>query len=354
MGFNKDKVKKRKSELSGGNNFTAKEGETLLFFCDTGHPEDEFNFLELLVHYGLGQRRLPAMCLDASRNPALVDPRVIELAQSEKNVDLVAEAKKGCPVCRRVWGTDGVQALPKAEGDDIKANRRYIFPVIPMAYKVKDGKNFQELDPRVQCWNTSYTQWDKITDELVEIGNPTDPESAVFLKVSRKGLKKNDTKYEITTDKSSFREPEKLSKHIKALILKETKPGESADIYRSAADLVKTADEMEALVTGIQVEQPAETTDADDDHPACFGLDYAEKDAECVACDDKGDCAKACGEEVKTEAKADDTKADETPAETESGAEKEADDKPAGNQELDELEKILDKRGAKDKKRSKR
>lgn len=347
MAFNKDKVKKRKSELSGGNNFTPKEGETLLFFCDTGHPGDEYNFVEILIHYGLGPRRNPAMCLDASRNPALVDPRVIELAKANSDVDLVAEAKKGCPACRKVWGTDGVQPLPKVEGDEIKAARRYMFPIVPMAYRVVDGKDFQELDPRAQIWNCSYTQWDKATDELCEIGNPTDTESAVFLNIKRKGLKKNDTKYEITTDKGSFRAPQKLSKHIKALVAKSVQPGESADIYRAAADLAKTADEMEALLTGIQVEQTQEET-PEDDHPACFGLDYAKGDAECVDCDDKSECAKACGEETggKTETK-DETLSTELEAETKEDA---AAEQP--NKELDELEEILEKRGA--KKRSKK
>jgi len=332
MPFNPDAVRKRRQELSSGNSFTPKEGETVLFFCDSSRPEDMSNYVELQVHYGLGPRRIPGMCLDTQRNPAMSDPRIIALAQEMKGFDLKAEGGKGCPVCNLVWGGAGSENMTKEQLDDIKASRRFVFAVVPIKYKIPNGKDFQDLDPQVLNWNCSYTQWERIADELAEIGNPCDPKRAVFLKVKRVGTKKNDTKYTIEVDKQSLISPVALPKPTTFLIQQSIEPGAKADIYMAAVDLARTHDELIALMTGIQVDQ---SKPEENKQKPCHGQGYDAKDTDCQSCDESKGCAEACGS--KTPAGATTTaSANNTPTTQAT----------APDPELEALERELEKRKA--------
>jgi hypothetical protein len=139
------------------------------------------------------------------------------------------------------------------------------------------------------------TVFKDLTDEIAN-GKPhdcTSMDAAVLMIIERVGTSFQSTDYKVRADQQTVRDPLKLDKGQRRIVMDAIKPDGSCDLLKFAAKLVKSPQRMEALLAGVD----ADTPQGGDDGPeqkACFGVDWVD-DAECQACSDFNACAEASG-----------------------------------------------------------
>lgn len=286
MGVNLDRMRKAKeqadSKQRGGVEFwQVPEGENLIYICPP-FPGDELPFVETAVHYEVGPESKMAMCLDAERNPVLQDHRIKKLVAGRgKNYD------DGCHACKKL--DEGVNVAKKASS-------RYFWPIIPLKYRKASTKKWREADDadELRILSCGYTVWSGIMDVFINNGDITEPDKAILVRVVREG-KGMTTKYTVTADADSVRAGGvSMSKAIKALIRNQIAEGESGDLYKIVSNMVRSSDEVEAMVEGVQLEDANEGESSSDKKPECFGLEYEANEKECLDCSYHDDCKEVC------------------------------------------------------------
>jgi len=294
--FNADAIAKDREKREGGSYLQLKEGDTDLYLCPPCREDDELPYLDLLIHWNVGQG--PLMCLDAKRNTIMTNPKFIKAAKSAKRA---IETKKGCPVCNEItskslWDTDRDRAAK------IYARSAFPWNTIPIRHRTKASEPWTNLQPALKPWTMPKTLWEAITDLIMERPDMIDPDAAVFIRVNRKGTGTK-TQYNVSFDSESLAKPVKLSKPYRALIRKSQEVGGEGDLYLKSSEMLAGYDELEAAISGIELEEE-KGGDGDDERKPCFGIDW-EDDEDCRACEDFDSCKKATDKAAKA-AKADD------------------------------------------------
>jgi len=350
MALKLDKMKKAfQDSKRGGEFWSPDEGETRVYLMppcrpdDTHEPTDGLNYVPVGVHFSVGKDNSMVLCLDHEKNQILNHPFVKEfLAPKGKKLD----PNTICPICKAL--AEG--RFNEEESKEQRFNMRFLWGVVPVDYTRKIGGAPVQLPLTPSPYMTGSMVFDGFMKAIVEVGDITDFESAVLVKITKAGNGIG-TKYQVSADIESVRKPLKLDKAMKRLILDSIKPEGACDLFKLAANLVKSQKEIEAMITGIKVaeeEAPAEEETGPRRKP-CYGLDYTE-DVECKECPDVKGCAAACGVEAPATSKGKARTAPKPEPEPEAEDEQPALKGPSSgddDEDLDKLEEQLTKMGSK-------
>jgi hypothetical protein len=296
MALNFDKMRKDKAEKDsqrGGNWLNLVLGDNRVYIGGACRPEDEINYLEVVVHYGVGTKNTMALCLD-DKNAIIHDPRV-KAALKSRPTPLVIDRHTDCPVCAE-WNKlkDG-DADDKKQADSIRRNTRYLFNGIPFGTKKDTGAEWEmPEEQKVSCLMVGIQVWEGVLGLFFEEGDVTDVDKAVLFKINKSGSCMK-TKYKVGADTETLRKPMTLSKALKRALSDAMEVGKEGDLYKVVADMAKSPAELEALLTGTEMADEDEGKEAA--KPACFGLDYI-NDAECGACAFRGPCTEKLGKKL--------------------------------------------------------
>jgi hypothetical protein len=341
MGLNVGKMKKYRQEKSNaGRGWTPDEGDTRLYIAppQDGMSEHEmtdgFNFLDVVVHYGLGPMgKQGAGCLNPAQNPILKHP-AMQKALKDAGVDVSG----GCPVCEQLDGTSkddpGLWQTDKDQAMEIRRQSRYIWKIIPVEQRKSSSDDYTPAQPdKLLPYEVGKTVWEGICDVIADNGDITDPTDAKMIKLTRKGTGIQ-TKYNISLDREY-----KPTKAQQALIMKGAKWDHESNLFTYVAQntFVSRAD-LEALLAGVSTEEAAPESTGDG-NPECYGFMFEDGSEECVQCAMADACKVKCeGGEVEPE------KPKKQPAKPKREKAKPASDEgdgDGGDPELDELEKEL-------------
>jgi len=297
MNQKREQVRRTSGRGAGGDLWTIKEGEWLVFVHGQTYPDDDneltrgYNFIEVVQHYGVGGKRGGRMCLDPTVNPAILHPIVQEFLAKRKNSFKVTEDTR-CPV------DDGISAgeISGADAERQTGQTKWLFGVTPMFFRADSNDDWAKVkfEPRVLIAGIQI--FNQLTGKIIDMApaDPTDPNAATLFKVVRTGSGFGDTEYEIDVHTPTVREPLRLDKAQRKAVEEATKPGGSCDLFRVLANLMSSPTALKAQMAGVAVDESDASEDADDGKRDCFGQDWADDD-ECRACPDSDECREACG-----------------------------------------------------------
>jgi hypothetical protein len=337
MGLKLDKAKKAyQDSKKGGEFWTPDEGETRIYLhppCrddDNYEPTDGLNYLPVGMHYSLGDdKKGSCICLDASRNKLLKHPFFLDEYRKASGTKL--DLEQVCPVCQAIFeGRMG-------DAEAVKASRyqlRYLWGVTPLDFARRIGGAATTMSPTPSPYMTGQTIYDGVMKIIVEVGDITDMDAAVLVKIVRTGQGLA-TKYQISADIETVRTPMRMDKAFKRTILEAIKPGGECDLWKITASLMKTPGEITALLSGVRIAEDEEQPEGPA-QPACFGRDYSE-DEECSACGLAEECAAKVLEKEEAE-KPKPRPAAPKPAAAKPAAPKPAASKPAAAKPLPPVE----------------
>jgi hypothetical protein len=359
------KAKKAYEESrQGGEFWTPDEGETRIYVLppcrenDSYEPTDGLNYIPVGVHYSVGANEQMVVCLDPQQNPIIKHPFIQEFL---KKRGVVVDAEAGCPVCKAIYQGKMTEAKAAA----CRFQLRYVWAVMPWDHARQIGKPASKLTPAPVVYTCGRTVYDGIMKTIYEVGDITDFDSAVLVRIEKTG-KELKTRYKVQPDIETLRQPVRLDKGTRRIILDAIKEEGDCDLFKVTASMIKGTAQASAVVTGIRTEEeeevPETSSEESESRKACFGLDCVD-DAECRSCEFKVECAEACGVDVPgegSEAPAESTEEAEPEAEEEAEPEAEAEEEASGeeegeseeastegsgDEELDELENRLEEMG---------
>ena len=283
-----DRDRHEQESKRGGDYFNLQAGETLLYVCPPVR-DDGLPYVQVVVHFGIGPKNRMAMSLDHGINKIMKDPRVIEALEARAEADpkfTVPDPKKPCPISKEYERLDA--AGDKEARDSIKRNNRFMLNVIPIAHRKDSRSEWTDLDAdKVMTFMTGTQVWEGITSVFMDEGDISDPDQAVFIKVSKKGTGMT-TKYEVKADSDSLKKPVRMSKAQKAAIRAAIEEGGTGDFYTNIANLVVDAPTLERMFAGVDDDEPVDNNSK----PECFGKDYEpDDDDDCGKCKWRGACA---------------------------------------------------------------
>jgi len=298
MGLDVNKMKKKRAETQRGSDFwQPQNGETKLYIgmpCrddDQWEPTVGLNFIEVYVHYSVGKDNAMVLCLNGKENPIIHHPYIVAYLK-EKGIKIPEGTE--CGVCKAIQED-------KIQGDaahDSRAQMRYLWWLIPIAHREDAADDWRSFGPKAQPYICGPTVHDGFMDVIAENGDITQIDSAILVRLGRKGKGMN-TKYQVQADTETLKKPLKLDKATKRVIQEAIKQKGPCDLFRVVAGMVKKPSEIEAAIGGIKVDS------GEDDVPdtggggggtskPCFGLDYTDDD-ECNACELRKECAEKAG-----------------------------------------------------------
>lgn len=325
MAFDKKKYAKAyEKHRMGGDFWNPDAGETRVLVhspcrgdADTYEPTDGTNFVPIAVHYKVGGKMV--VCLDAEKNPIIRHPFVVEFLK-KRGIKLDSDE---CPVCREIY--DG--GLDEEAAADARFQMKFLWGVTPIDYKKSAADDAMVLKPRPGVLLCGKTVYEGIIKVILEEGDITNLDEAVLVKIGKEGKGLN-TKYAVVADTRTLRKPLKASKALRRAVLASLKVEGDCDLFKLAANLVKSHSEVKAALSGIRVEESdVETSGGGDEPPSCFGLDYDPgDDDECGKCGHR----EACAEKKAKLGGGTETESEETPEE---GGEETSEETPEGGGE---------------------
>lgn len=256
MGININAMRKhrQKRETGGGTGgewWNPDVGETLLYIAGCCRPEDDLNYVEVVVHYKVGPNNNMVVSLDPRANPILGDKRVTTLLD-EKGI-----AVGDCPINKEYMRR-------KSRGDDdgakaIGRSTKFIFNVIPVATRAKASGDWVDVpEQTLRPYMCGPTVWEGILDLFFTEGDITDPSKAILVRLVKTG-KGLSTRYKISADSETVREPLDLGAEIHDMLEDSLREGGNGDLYKVVSNLVRSKDEVEGLLSGITMASEPES-----------------------------------------------------------------------------------------------
>jgi len=294
MPLNIDKMRKHReqheSDRGRGDWWNPTVGEHLFYVAGPCREDDDLNYVEVVVHYGVGPKNNMTVCLTPKVNPILKDARVADLLDGKKDIS------DGCPVCVEWERLDKEMQDAKKKAadelkkqrDNIRRNTRFIFNVAPIGKRKRSSEDWEPIEGKLMPYACGSTVWEGILDVIFTEGDITDPDKAILVRMTKSG-EGMQTKYKVVADGETLRKPRVISKAVKAQMRESFKEGGAGDLYKIVSDMVRASEDVEALLSGVEMADQ----DDEDDAKACFGLDYT-KDVECKECPRRGPCSKKC------------------------------------------------------------
>lgn len=226
---------------------------------DKWEPTVGTNLITLGVHYGLGPNNGMGVCLEPERNPILQHPFLKKLLE-EKKIKL----PKMCPVERAISDGD----LDSDDATRARLSTRYLFGVTPIMQKTnRTAEDWTALTPKPSVMLVGNTVYNGIMDEILENGDITDMNKAIFLIIGREGTKMMDTKYTVKADPTTVRKPMVLPAKLQSALNKALQPKGDCDLFKVVANMVKGSEELKLLMSGSKVStgRGASRDDEDED-----------------------------------------------------------------------------------------
>src|SRR4051794_10684626 len=123
--------KAREEKKLGADFWQVPVGETAAYLCPPCKPEDELNFYEVRLHYGMKgggkDDKSMAVCLDTNKNTILNNPFLLEhLAALEKDIS------GGCPKCEEL---DSGAVKDEAAAKRMRSQSRFLWNLMPMKFR---------------------------------------------------------------------------------------------------------------------------------------------------------------------------------------------------------------------------
>jgi len=292
-GINKDAVAKDREAKKRGEFWTPDEGDTLVYVAPCPPGVEGFPYVASTFHFNAkaqGSAKGSALCLDKGENALLtLDPFLDRLREMERDTDDLGH----CPICEAMDGLD------KKVADEVKRRTNYLFNIIPMRFRKKQGSPWVELGEGLRPYMCSYTVWDGICSVIGELGDVTDPNSAVLIQINREGTGQK-TRYKVTADMATVKKPLVLDKATKTALREALADGGKGDLLRIVAAMTKDATTMAADWGGMELEGKGEEDKPT--KPACFGVDWDDS-KECAKCPNTKQCRAASAAKRPQDAK---------------------------------------------------
>lgn len=303
-------------EQRGGEYLSLQPGETLLYIhppCredDKFEPTDGVNYVPVVVHYGIGKGmggggkggsdngRMVAS-LDPEINPILEHPFIKRYLKARK-IKITGE----CPVSKLLQSGD----LDDKELDNMRASTRYVWGVTPIAHRSSSSDSWNNMMPKPSVLMVGKQTFDGIMEVFFDNGDITDAKEAVLVIVKREGTKMS-TKYTVRADPESLKRPKKLAPEVRAAISKATKEDGDCDLFKVVSNMVKSPAEVQAIISGVKMEDVDDDFDEDEDEKPKSGKTKG-KSAK-PADDDDDDDGESELYESKSKSKDDDEDEDE-------------------------------------------
>lgn len=295
----KSEIDKKIKERQEGKMWTKiEEGEYLCYVHPQVYPNDKhehtggFNFIEVSMHYGLGGKKNGQLCLDYKTNPILSHPLLQSFVANREKNSFKITPKLTCEVC---------EGLENGEitNDKNKQQLKWIIGLTPMFYRKDKNDKWTRLKFKPRFLTAGTQIFNGYMNSLIDLAgdgiDPTDPNAAVLLKLSRKGTEFN-TEYEVVTHIASARKPIKLDKAQREIIAKAVRPKGELDLFSIVASFTKSPSQITALIAGVS-DRNVEDEEAEV-KKECFGKSWTD-DEECRECGDSEECMKACGKKPK-------------------------------------------------------
>lgn len=247
------------SQQRGGEFWNVPEGETLVYVHPPCRENDEHeptagtNFIPLATHFGVGPNNGMVVCLDPEKNPVIAHP-FIKKTLKERGVKL----NGNCPVCAFIESGESEEAA-----DGLRANMRYFWGITPIAFRRSASKKWDALTPNSVIYPSGKTVFDGIMTAFFECGDISDPDAAIYIVISRTGMKLN-TKYRVYADLTSVKNPKPLSKDVRKIVQAAIKEGGPCDLFRTVANMIKAPSEVEAILSGVYTKNSADDDEDDD------------------------------------------------------------------------------------------
>jgi hypothetical protein len=265
-GINREKITEEREKLDtggGGDIWSPDPGETIVYVhppcrADDDHPLTAgVPYVPMEVHYQVGGSNGP-MCasLDKEANPIMTHPLV--RAQLKKRG---VKIKKGeCPI--KKWLAEDANEV---EEDRAKRQTKWVWGVTPISFKAPKSKKFAPIAPQPAILMAGITIHDGIMEVLDEVGDITDYEQAVFIKITKKGSKRNNIKYTVIADPKTLRAPVKLDKEFVDMVEKALEPDGDCDLFKFAGNLFKSTGDVEKILASGGSVATDDDEDEDDD-----------------------------------------------------------------------------------------
>lgn len=291
----KEDVTRKLKERQDGNMWSKiEEGEFLCYIHPQIYPNDkhphteDYNFIEVCMHYGLGGKKNAQVCLDYKTNPILSHPILQSfVANREKNAFKITP-KICCEVDEK---------LESGEIEDTKNKQqlKWFIGLTPIYYRKSKDEKWAKLKFKPRFLSAGPQIFNGYIDKMSDLASsdidPTDPNAVVFLKLSRDGVEYNNTKYTIEIDIASARKPVKLDKEQRAILAKVVKPKGDLDLFKIVAAFTKSPSQISALISGTETNDEDESAEMPRE---CYGKSWADDD-ECRECETSEACMKVCG-----------------------------------------------------------
>lgn len=278
-----DKMRQQYTDQKkGGDMWTPDVGDTKLYIhppCrdDDSHELTEgLNYIPLTVHYGVGKNNQMVICLDPEANPVISHPFLRPFLK-KRGVKLTGK----CPCCTAI--ADG-EASP-SEAEAMRAKQTYLWGVTPLAFRARKADEWRPLPCKPSIAMTGKTLYEGFVELYSDVGDVSDLTGATLACVNREGKGKNDTKYKVTADAETVKKPLNVKKDPKlaAALTKALSEGGDCDLFRVASAMIKSSDEVVALMSGVKLDKSDDDDDdaSDDDEDDETEVDTAaDEDAE--------------------------------------------------------------------------
>lgn len=244
----KDRKKADKPKRDGVDILKFEEKEYLLYICPPVHDEDPIPYVEAQAHFGLGPNKRMVINCDGLEGHA---PFVAALGRKPLPGGSVEEGPHyDWSTARAGWKVAERYAAKHRANKRIQLKDRWYFGAVIIATRTHPHDEWDLEDaPPYNVISAGKTIYEGITDAFFDVGDITDPDKAVFIKIRRTG-QGLDTKYSVTTDTDTLRKPAQIDddlwERLEALLV----PNGDGDLYKLLAQFVRTAEQVEDILEG--------------------------------------------------------------------------------------------------------
>lgn len=239
-----DRKKVDKPTRDGVDILKFEEGEYLLYITPPVHEEDPVPYVEAQCHFSVGPNN--RMVLNAEGLTG--HPPFLQALAARK----VSGTDEGMTFedCRNGWQLAAGYASRHRANKRIQMRDRWYFGCLVMATRRSNRDDWEHARvPEFNIISAGKTIYNGVTDIFFDVGDLTDPDKAILVKITRKG-KGLDTEYSVTADVDTLREPMQLSDEIWGALEPKLQPGEDGDLYKLVAQFCRTEAQVQAVLDG--------------------------------------------------------------------------------------------------------
>lgn len=265
--INTDRMRQKQTERAeetarGGQTIEIKEGETLVMLhpCSVGHDLEEDTmgvlFVEWKQAYDVGPNSVGITPLDRTMNGLIMHPAVRAAALSRKKRPFDPGEVEECPLLAAI---DAGDVAPKP-----RIAPRFLWGATKLGFRSKPGVPFEEVtNPEPGLLALSSTAHDGLLAAFLEVAqdldiDPSNPDTCVLFRIGRKGTTGTNTRYTVQADPSTMKKHKVVDESLVAAINAAIVEDGDANIYTTAGRWLKSPEQIEAAINGVELEDEDE------------------------------------------------------------------------------------------------